>query len=235
MLTAFAVAVVAAIVLIVALAPRAPDPRAAPVPQADTPPASATPGPGLSGAVDATWAAEVAAATGIPERAVLAYAGAARDAALNREECGIGWNTIAAIGLVESDHGRHDGSSIGPDGTVSPPIYGPPLTGEGTADIDDTDDGALDGDAEHDRAVGPMQIIPASWASWGFDANADGRTDPQNIDDAAIATANYLCRSSGEDMVSIDGWRTGIGGYNVGGQYLRDVEAAARDYAEVAP
>jgi membrane-bound lytic murein transglycosylase B len=235
MLSAGIVAVVAAVVLIVALAPRAPEPQASPVPQADTPPVSATPGPGLSGAVDEAWAAEVAAATGIPERAVLAYAGAAIDTAANRASCGIGWNTIAAVGLIESDHGRHDGSSIGADGTVSPPIYGPALTGDGTADIDDTDGGVLDGDREHDRAVGPMQFIPASWASWGYDANADGRTDPQNIDDAAIAAANYLCRSSGEDMVSADGWRTGIGGYNVGEQYLRDVEAAARDYADAAP
>lgn len=233
MLVAGVLAVAVAVALLWSAA--RPTPADGPVPQAAPAPTVPPWAPGLPGVIDRAWADEVAAATGIPPLAVLAYAGAARDASVNRPDCGIGWNTVAAVGLIESDHGRYGGSSIGPDGTVSPPILGPQLTGDGFAEITDTDGGALDGDTRYDRAVGPMQLLPESWGNWGYDGNADGAVDPQNIFDAAMAATNYLCRASNEDMVSVDGWRTGIAGYNIGRQYLDDVEAAARRYAAAAP
>ena len=64
----------------------------------------------------------------------------------------------------------------------------------------------IDGDPDIDRAVGPMQLIPQTWRNWHVDGGADGVEDPQNIDDAATAAANYLCRSSiGMDTEA--GWR----------------------------
>lgn len=198
--------------------------------QAGYPPLAATPtGPGYVGMIDPGWAQRVAKATGIPQLAVLAYAGAVVRSAEVTPDCGLGWNTLAAIGLVESDHGRHAGSVIGPDFTVSPPIFGVILDGGDTANIPDTDGGAIDGDAKYDRAVGPMQIIPRTWASWPSDGNGDGVGDPQNIADAAVAAANYLCNAS-KGMNTDAGWHAGIAAYNAGDEYLADVTTAAQRY-----
>ena len=105
------------------------EPAPAWAPAIDAPVAAADPGSGISQLVDSDWAASTAAATGIPERAVLAYAGAAIVKANAMPGCGLSWNTIAAIGAMESDHGRHDGSVVADDGTVSPAIYGIALDG----------------------------------------------------------------------------------------------------------
>jgi membrane-bound lytic murein transglycosylase B len=149
-------------------------------------------------------------------------------------DCGISWNTIAAIGSTESDHGRHGGSAVGVDGTVTPPIYGVPLSGgAGVEHIPDSDGGAIDGDTEFDRAVGPFQLIPQTWRNWHTDGNGDGVEDPQNIDDAAMATANYLCRVS----TAIDteaGWRAAVTGFNSPSSYLDTVARYATEYAEAA-
>lgn len=226
-------AVIAAVALGVRLA-TTPDAAAPPYALQAAPPPTAEweGGPPYLEAVDPGWVERAAAATGIPRVAMLAYAQAAVATGNAFPECGIGWNTIAAIGLIESDHGRHGGSQAGDDGRVDPPIFGVALDGDGVALIADTDGGAIDGDAEHDRAVGPMQIIPDTWRSWAVDASGDGAGDPQNIMDAAFAASNHLCRSSGWDMVSPEGWRAGIAGYNAGEQYLRDVASAAQHYRE---
>lgn len=179
--------------------------------------------------IDAGWAKRVASATGIPQLAVLAYTGAVVRSSEVTPDCGLGWNTLAAIGLIESDHGRHGGSVIGPDFAVNPSIFGVILDGGDTANIPDTDGGALDGNAQYDRAVGPMQIIPRTWASWPSDGNGDNVPDPQNIADAAVAAANYLCNAS-KGMSTAAGWHAGIAAYNAGDDYLADVTAAAQKY-----
>ena len=202
--------------------------------QAGPPPRAASPaGPAYTDMVDPDWAQRVAQATGIPTLAVLAYAGAAIRAAEVYPDCGIGWNTLAAIGLVESDHGSFGGSSIGADFTVTPPIFGVVLDGGDTEHIPDSDGGAVDGIADFDRAVGPMQLIPQTWASWPSDGNGDGIGDPQNIADAAIAAANHMCRASG-GMSTDEGWRSGIAAYNSGDDYLRKVATAAQQYVDQA-
>ncbi len=188
---------------------------------------------GVAGLVDAGWVERVSAASGIPERALAAYAGAAIAKAQAMPTCGLGWTTLAAIGLVESDHGRHGGSRVGEDGTITPPIFGIALDGGAAAHIPDSDGGEIDGDADYDRAVGPMQLIPQTWRNWHVDGNGDGVEDPQNLDDAVVATTNYLCRASG-DMVDRAGWRAGIGAYNSSDAYIRSVADAANRYAAAA-
>lgn len=189
--------------------------------------------PGLAGVADPAWVDAVSQASGIPARALAAYAGAAIAKAELMPECGLSWATLAGIGAVESDHGRHGGATMSADGTVSPAILGPVLDGGDTANIPDSDGGAFDGDATYDRAMGPMQFIPEAWANWGFDGNVDGVADPQNIDDAAGATANYLCRAS-DDLTTEAGWLAGIDAYNSADGYSDAVAAAAVAAARAA-
>ena len=202
----------------------------APAAQPPTLAATAT-GPGVAGLVDAEWLTATAQRTGIAERALAAYAGVALAKASAMPSCGLSWNTLAAIGFAESRHGSHEGSSLGADGTVTPGIFGVALAGGDTEHVPDSDGGAIDGDADFDRAVGPMQLIPQTWRNWHVDANADGVEDPQNIDDATMATANYLCRSSG-DMTTEAGWRAGIAAYNGAESYIRTVASAGVSYSD---
>jgi membrane-bound lytic murein transglycosylase B len=198
---------------------------------APLPPSAASPTRvGVSGLVDAAWVAAVAADSGIPERVLAAYAGAAIAKHAERPDCVLGWNTLAGIGWVESRHGSHGGASVADDGTVSPPIIGVALDGVSTALIADTDRGVIDGDAEFDRAVGPLQFIPGSWANWYIDASGDGVADPHKIDDAALAAANYLCRTV-PTLGDEASWRAGIASYNADGPYLDAVATAAARYA----
>jgi membrane-bound lytic murein transglycosylase B len=190
-------------------------------------------GPGVAGRVDPVWLAETAESTGIPERALAAYAGVALWKAEQMPACGLGWNTLAAIGYAESRHGTHDGSAVGTDGTVVPPIFGIALEGGATAHIPDSDQGAVDGDAQFDRAVGPMQLIPQTWRNWHADANGDGVEDPQNLDDATMASANYLCRASG-DMATEAGWTAGITAYNSDPAYAVIIAGAGSRYRSEA-
>ena len=203
-------------------------------PPADPPVAATTPGVGIAGLVDADWLASTSAATGIPSRALAAYAGAAIVKAAAMPECGVSWNTIAAIGATESDHGRHGGSAAAADGTVSPPIYGVPLSGgAGVEHIPDSDGGSIDGDAEFDRAVGPFQLIPQTWRNWHTDGSGDGVEDPQNIDDAAMATVNYLCRVS-TAIDTEEGWNAAVAGFNSPQSYRDTVARFAVQYAAAA-
>ena len=190
-------------------------------------------GAGVAGLVDPAWLAETAESTDIPARALAAYAGVAIWKAEQMPACGLSWNTLAAIGYAESRHGTHDGSAVSPDGTVAPPIFGIALVGGATANIPDSDEGAIDGDGQIDRAVGPMQLIPQTWRNWHADANGDGVEDPQNIDDATMASANYLCRASG-DMATEAGWSAGIAAYNSDPAYAVIIAGAGSRYRSEA-
>jgi membrane-bound lytic murein transglycosylase B len=231
---AAAAAVVLVVVLAFVLAPTPPVQHPAAVPVTDVPLA-----PGANSDVSTMasreWVRRVSAATGIPERALISYGGAAWAESMIQPGCHLGWTTIAAIGAVESDHGRHAGSSLDADGVATPPIFGPLLDGKDYAEVKDTDGGALDGNTQWDRAVGPMQFVPSSWANWEADADTDGTKNPQDMDDAAFATAGYLCRvAEFEDMRDPATWRTAIGGYNASEDYIDLVAQTANEYAEAA-
>lgn len=187
---------------------------------------------GISARVDPAWVADVATRTGIPSRALAAYAGAALAVADTRPDCGLGWNTLAAIGLVESEHGTIGGSRIGADGVARPAIVGIALDGSAAGRVADTDDGALDGDARWDRAVGPMQFIPQTWLAYGRDGDGDGRADIHQIDDAALAAADYLCDVGG-DLTDPARWIAAVHDYNPDTAYNHRVADAAAHYAQV--
>ncbi|WP_299954472.1 lytic murein transglycosylase [uncultured Modestobacter sp.] len=171
------------------------------------------------------------ASSGIPSTAMEAYTAAAEANA----DCGISWTLIAAIGRVESNHGRFAGATLHTDGLSSPPIIGIALTGSGdTARITDSDGGRLDGDTVHDRAVGPMQFIPTTWAIYAADGNGDGRRDPFNIHDAAAAAGEYLC-AAGKDLSTPAGQARAVFAYNHSDSYVASVLSLAATYAGTTP
>lgn len=171
-----------------------------------------------------------ASPNGIPAAALAAYQRAAQVINAADPGCNLSWELIAAIGRVESDHGRYGGNVLDDDGISRPGIYGIPLDGtNGTAKISDTDAGELDNDPVWDRAVGPMQFIPSTWAIVGVDADGDGVRDPQSIHDAALASAVYLC-SGNEDLSKTPGQRTAVFRYNHSNAYVDLVLQLMRAY-----
>jgi membrane-bound lytic murein transglycosylase B len=169
----------------------------------------------------------------IPVLTMDAYLRAEIRLAAERPQCGITWWSLAGIGRAESNHGRYGGRILDQTGTVSPPIIGVQLNGNGFAAIGDSDDGLLDGDTEWDRAVGVMQFIPGTWKGYAEDGNGDGVTDPQNVYDAALAAGNLLCANARPDMKSPEGRRTAFMRYNNSSEYVDFVETRGKEYEAI--
>ena len=179
--------------------------------------------PGISAAVKLD-------SRGIPVRALEGYRKAASLTASADPTCNIDWALLAAIGRVESNHARFGGNQLDSTGTVRPGIIGIPLDGaNGTALITDSDRGRLDRDIRYDRAVGPMQFIPSTWRVAGVDADGDGVKNPQNMADAATATAVYLCSGPGDLRRPAD-LRAAILRYNASDSYVQMVTSIADAY-----
>lgn len=165
-----------------------------------------------------------ASSNDIPSGLVAWYSGAA-------DTCpGLSWTVVAAIAKVETDHGRFGNASMTVNGDVRPRIIGIQLNGTAeTVAIPDTDAGRHDGDPVWDRAVGPLQFIPSTWARFGVDANGDGTADPHNFFDAVHAAAGYLCANGAATPGSL---RTAILAYNHAGWYADEVLSLANRYGE---
>ena len=140
----------------------------------------------------------------IPLTALLAYRRAADVMAEAKGSCGLTWPLLAAIGRVESDHGRADGERLGEDG-VSTPTHG-----------------ALGG-------LGPMRFYPSVWRVVAVDGDGDGVRNPHDIDDAALAVAVYLC-APGEDLSGPAAMRAAVRGYDAGRRYVELVLAYEEMY-----
>ena len=168
--------------------------------------------------------------SGIPAAALAAYQRAATVIDNADKGCHLDWALIAAIGRVESNHGRANGNKLTTKGISTPGIFGPALTGKkGTTRVTDSDGGQYDGDTTYDRAVGPMQFIPSTWSMVGVDADGDGKRNPQDINDAALATAVYLC-SGDEDLSTLAGQRAAVFRYNHSQRYVATVLGVASAY-----
>ena len=168
--------------------------------------------------LDSGWSATVVG-TGLDLVVVDAYMQAAEAA-----PCSIRWETLAGIGYIETRHGTWAGSSIGRDGRTTKRIIGIALDGNNnTMEILDSEGGELDGDPVYDRAVGPMQFIPTTWAIYRIDADQSGFADPHDLADAAAAAANYLCASGGDNAAAIFA-------YNHSFEYVADVQEHASRY-----
>ncbi|NEC87016.1 lytic transglycosylase domain-containing protein [Streptomyces sp. SID12501] len=157
------------------------------------------------------------AEAGIPATVLDAYKKAEAALGTAKPGCNLPWQLLAAIGKVESGQAR--GGQVDANGTTTSPILGPQLDGNGFALIKDTDNGAYDGNSTYDSAVGPMQFIPSTWAWAGRDGNGDGKKDPNNVYDAALAAGHYLCRY-GWDLSTQADLNRAILSYNNSTDYL---------------
>ncbi len=176
------------------------------------------------------WTASALLDHDLPAAAMTAYKNAATTEDRQDPACHLPWTLLAGIGRVESDHGRYGGSVLGSDGISRPAIIGVPLNGAGpVAAIHDTDRGRLDGDTVWDRAVGPMQFIPSTWAVAGRDGDGDGIKSPNDLNDAALAAAGYLCAGS-DNLLTDAGMRAAIFRYNPSDYYVSLVMAFTRGY-----
>jgi Carboxypeptidase regulatory-like domain len=214
--------------------PDAPRQVAGPDPLPDPVTPVATPGnPTPSTTAPAPYVVSVGASRSIPPQVLAAYQAAARTLATEQRSCHLPWALLAGIGRIESDHA--DNGSLDATGKAVPPIIGPKLDGTGNfARITDTDSGLWDGDRKYDRAIGPMQFLPDTWRGVGRDGNGDGIPDPENINDAALGSATFLCAGGG-DLATRNGLLAAVYRYNRSWEYVSMVLTWAGIYAGALP
>jgi membrane-bound lytic murein transglycosylase B len=163
----------------------------------------------------------------IPAMALSAYRNAERMMAAAVPGCGVSWNLLAGIGRIESMHAN--GGATDTRGTAVRPIYGPAL------------DGSLPGNeiivqsrtadrVTYARAMGPMQFLPGTWSRYASDGDGDGKAEVQNLFDASLAAARYLC-SGGLNLRDQAGVMGAILRYNNSVAYARNVLGWAAAYA----
>ncbi len=168
----------------------------------------------------------------IPAMALSAYRNAEMMMARAYPACGISWNLLAGIGRIESMHAN--GGATDARGNPVRPIYGPALDGTlpGNEIIVA---GSQAGRTNYARAMGPMQFLPGTWSRYASDGDGDGKADPQNLYDSALAAARYLC-SGNLNLRDPSQVMTAILRYNNSVAYARNVLGWAGAYATgVAP
>ena len=168
----------------------------------------------------------------VPAVALAAYRKAEQTMAVASPGCGVSWNLLAGIGRIESSHAN--GGATDESGTAARPIYGPTLDGSlpGNEIIVQSNAG---GRPVYARAMGPMQFLPGTWSRFASDGDGDGKADPQNLFDAALGTARYLC-SGGLNLRNQAQVLTAILRYNNSMDYAQNVLGWAAAYATgVAP
>lgn len=166
-------------------------------------------------------------ALGIPSIALAAYRSAEQKMAVAAPNCGVSWNLLAGIGRIESGHAG--GGAVDARGTAVVPIYGPALDGTlpGNEIILQSSAGNR---PTYARAMGPMQFLPGTWARYASDGKGDGVADPQNLFDATLAAARYLC-SGGLNLRDPSQVMAAILRYNNSMAYAQNVLGWASAYA----
>lgn len=166
-------------------------------------------------------------ALGIPSVALAAYRSAEQKMAVAAPGCGVSWNLLAGIGRIESGHAS--GGAVDARGTAVVPIYGPAL--DGTLPGNEVILQSTTGNRPtYARAMGPMQFLPGTWARYAADGKGDGTADPQNLFDATLAAARYLC-SGGLNLRDPAQVMSAILRYNNSMAYAQNVLGWAAAYA----
>ncbi len=150
-----------------------------------------------------------AASLGIPAPLLDAYKKAAAKQNQLTPGCQIGWSLLAAIGQIESGHA--EGGKVDANGTTRGVIQGP-ATAYGTA-------------------KGPMQFLDSTWRTAGADGNGDGVKDVNNVYDATLAAAGYLCHAGGGSLKDPQHLHDAIFSYNHAEWYVQKVIAIANQYS----
>ncbi|RJQ71633.1 hypothetical protein D5S17_27965 [Pseudonocardiaceae bacterium YIM PH 21723] len=172
---------------------------------------------GVRPAVFDKWATYLSPKVGIPARALTAYGYAAAVIKVDNPACNLDWTLLAGVGRVESQHGHLDRASMDSSGKPNPAIRGILLP-------------ALGPDV---RAMGPMQFIQTTWASWGTDGDGDGTKDIDDLDDAAGAAGRYLCANK-RNLATAAGKAAALRSYNQSDEYRVKVLGFANSYASNA-
>jgi hypothetical protein len=118
---------------------------------------------------------------------------------------GLPWSVLAAIGKLESDHGRSTGPGV-TSGTSPAGAAGPMQIGIG-------------GEAGN------------TFADYAVDGTGDGIADAYNPTDAIFTAANYLCRNGAQGGADL---RQAIFAYHHDDRYVKKVLQIASSYAALA-
>ena len=164
----------------------------------------------------------------IPSTALSAYRNAEKMMSLAQPACGVSWNLLAGIGRIESLHANNGATDV--RGTAVRPIYGPTLDGSLPGNEIIVQSMAPNGRPTYARAMGPMQFLPGTWARYASDGDGDGKADPQNLFDSALAAGRYLC-SGGLNLRDQSQVLSAILRYNNSMPYARNVLGWAAAYA----
>ncbi len=165
----------------------------------------------------------------IPSAALAAYQRAAGVLGGADKRCHLEWTLVAAVGQVVTGHGTSEGGRLDQHGLLRPKLTGKALRGRDGKRVPDSDAGRLDGDGRYDRPVGPMQLSPATWAVVGVDSDGDGKRNPHDIDDAALAVSVLLC-SGTDDLRKRAGRIAGVRRINDDRSFIETVLAVDRAY-----
>jgi hypothetical protein len=148
---------------------------------------------------------------GIPGIVLQAYLRAQQIMASQQPGCRLPWWLLAGIGQIES--GQADGGLVDAQGNTLVAILGPVLDGSnGTAFL------------PGERAVGPMQFLPSTWAIWGGGGNMN------NVYDAALAAGRYLC-AGGRNLSDPAQQAAAVFSYNYSDSYVQQVLTWAYAFA----
>ncbi|HEX5115901.1 MAG TPA: lytic murein transglycosylase [Pseudonocardiaceae bacterium] len=152
---------------------------------------------------------------GIPGVVLDAYLHAQNVMKVENPGCKLPWWLLAGIGKIESNQAEN--GEVDANGTTLRPILGPVLNGSnGFANLPIANGG-------FQRAQGPMQFIPSTWAVWGRGGNIN------NVYDSALAAGRYLC-SGGGDLSQPADQATAVFSYNHSNSYVQIVLLWANAY-----
>ena len=164
------------------------------------------------------------AAPTLPGPAYRAYVRASSHAEELDPRCKVAPALLVGIGRIMSNHGRTKGSTLSAAGATDTELRG--LFGSATLD---SDGGTVDGSAETDVRVGPLQLTVAQWTE--FALHDDRVIDsPEWLFSEAIAVARLLC-SSNDDLRGIDGIRRAVNRFTSNSALTQAIIGSARQVA----